>query len=84
MIELLYFARIRETIGQSSEKISLPKNVKNIDDLINHLRAKSENYHTAFFNETLIRVAVNQTYVSFDHPISDLDEIAFFPPMTGG
>ncbi|MBL4894908.1 MAG: molybdopterin converting factor subunit 1 [Emcibacter sp.] len=83
-MELLYFARIREDIGQSSETISLPDTISDVSGLIDHLREQGENYQAAFKNETIIRVAVNQTYVDFDHPLVDNDEIAFFPPMTGG
>ena len=83
-MELLYFARIREDIGQSSETISLPDTISDVRDLIDHLRERGENYQAAFKNEAIIRVAVNQTYVDFDHPLQDNDEIAFFPPMTGG
>jgi len=83
-MELQYFARIRENIGCSSEQISLPDHISDVRGLIDHLRARGENYQSAFENETLIRIAVNQIYVTFDHVIFDKDEIAFFPPMTGG
>ena len=83
-MELLYFAQIREDIGQSSDTISLPDSISDVGGLIDHLRERGENYQAAFKNETIIRVAVNQVYVDFDHPLQDNDEIAFFPPMTGG
>ncbi len=83
-MKLLYFARIREDIGHSSEDISLPEGVSDIGGLIDHLCAKGENYRSAFKDKTIIRVAVNQLYVNFDHPLSGGDEVAFFPPMTGG
>jgi len=83
-MDLLYFARIRETIGCSSEKYNLPASVTTVGELMECLREKGTNYAAAFGDESLIRVAVNQTYVNFDHAISDGDEVAFFPPMTGG
>ncbi len=83
-MDLLYFAHVRENIGCSSEQISLPDNISDVRGLMDHLRAKGRNYHSAFENEDIIRVAVNQLYVNFDHVISEKDEIAFFPPMTGG
>jgi len=52
--------------------------------LINYLEQKGDNYKAAFAQSDLIRVAINQEYVNLDHPISNNDEIAFFPPMTGG
>ena len=83
-MELLYFARIRENIGHSADSMALPENISTVGLLIDHLREQGENYDAAFKNEAVIRVAVNQVYVNFDHPVSDSDEIAFFPPMTGG
>jgi len=81
---LLYFARLRETIGHGSESLPLPNTVTNVAGLIAHLRKKGDTYQAAFDDKALIRVAVNQTHVDFDHPLTDGDEVAFFPPMTGG
>ena len=83
-MDLLYFARIRETIGQSGEVLTLPDNISTVDGLINLLRKKGAHYEAAFDNDALIRVAVNQSYVDFNHPVTTDDEVAFFPPMTGG
>ena len=83
-MEILFFARIREDIGQSSHSLPLPENITTVSQLINHLRCLGENYKTAFENESTTRVAVNQTYVNLEHGITDRDEVAFFPPMTGG
>lgn len=83
-MNILYFALIRENIGQSSENINLPNGVKDVKELIEYLKSKGENYKAAFAHSDLIRVAVNQEYVGLDHLISNNDEIAIFPPMTGG
>ncbi|MCK5424410.1 MAG: molybdopterin converting factor subunit 1 [Emcibacter sp.] len=83
-MEIFYFARIREDIGHSSETVNLPENISIVNGLIEYLCERGENYQTAFKNDAAIRVAVNQTYVNFDHPVQDGDEVAFFPPMTGG
>lgn len=83
-MEIFYFARIRENIGQSSETVALPDNVTDVNGLIEHLCDQGENYQAAFKNKTALRVAVNQNYVGFDHPVQNSDEVAFFPPMTGG
>ncbi|MCF6195570.1 MAG: molybdopterin converting factor subunit 1 [Emcibacter sp.] len=83
-MELLYFAQLRETIGHGSETLSLPENIADVAGLIAHLREKDDAYRAAFDDKALIRVAVNQTHVNFDHPLTDRDEVAFFPPMTGG
>lgn len=83
-MELLYFARIRENIGHSSETLALPEGVTTVGKLIDHLRLQGDNYKAAFENEAILRVAVNQAYVDFEHPVTNADEVAFFPPMTGG
>ena len=83
-MNILYFALIRENIGKSSEEIDLPGDNNTVKSLIEHLENKGENYKSAFETPDLIRVAVNQEYVSLDHPVKNSDEVAIFPPMTGG
>ena len=83
-MNILYFALIREHIGTSSEQIELPGGVDTVEKLISHLESKGENYKAALAQTDLIRVAVNDEYVTLDQKISPNDEIAIFPPMTGG
>ena len=83
-MNLIYFALIRENIGKSSETIELPDKVSTTGALLNHLSTLGDNYIAAFAESDLIRIAVNQEYVGLDHPITDRDEVAIFPPMTGG
>lgn len=83
-MNILYFAMIRENIGKSSEDIDLPADVTTVDALITHLEKEGDNYVAAFSQSDLIRVAVNEQYVGLDHKIGNNDEVAFFPPMTGG
>ena len=61
-----------------------PKAQKTVDELIDWLITRSDGHAAAFVRRETIRAAVNQDYVPFDNPISDGDEIAFFPPVTGG
>ena len=68
----------------AEESVDLPEHVKDINGLINWLSAKNDNYAAAFSDKDHIRVAVNQEHVKFNAFITDGDEIAFFPPMTGG
>ena len=79
-----YFSWIKEHIGKSEEQIILPSNIKNINQLINYLNEIDEKYKLLYEKKELIKIAVNKTYSSFDTNISNSDEIAFFPPVTGG
>ncbi|MBT6032686.1 MAG: molybdopterin converting factor subunit 1 [Kordiimonadaceae bacterium] len=83
-MNLVYFALIRENIGKSSQSIDLPEGVTTTGELIDHLSTLGDNYNAAFAQSDLIRIAVNQEYVGLDHPVTDRDEVAIFPPMTGG
>ena len=79
-----YFSWIKEHIGKSEEQIELPHHINNINELINYLNKIDEKYNLIFEKKEVIKIAVNKTYSSFDAKISDNDEIAFFPPVTGG
>ena len=79
-----YFSWIREYVGASEEEIILPNSVSTIDDLINYLMDSNDKYKSAFFKKDLVKIAVNKTYSSINTKIYDKDEIAFFPPVTGG
>ena len=83
-MKLVYFAWVRERIGQGEEEVALPREVSTVRGLIDWLRERGEGYGRAFADLAAIRVAVNQEYVTVDHPVSTADEVAFFPPMTGG
>ena len=60
------------------------KNIKDIKGLIDWIKQRNPNSNEAFFDISNIRIAVNQEYVDIDHPVQAGDEIAFFPPVTGG
>ena len=79
-----YFSWIKEHIGKSEEQIILPSHIINIKQLINYLNEMDEKYKLLYEKKELIKIAVNKTYSSFDTNISNSDEIAFFPPVTGG
>ena len=79
-----YFSWIKEHIGKSEEQIELPRHINNINELINYLNKIDEKYNLIFEKKEIIKIAVNKKYSSFDAKISDNDEIAFFPPVTGG
>ena len=79
-----YFSWIKEHIGQSEERIELPVNVSTIEELMLYLENLNDKYKLAFKKKDLIKIAINKSYSSIDDKISNNDEIAFFPPVTGG
>ncbi len=81
---LVYFAWVRQKVGASDEHITLPAEVKTVAELAAFLRARGGGYAEAFGDDRKLRVAVNQEHVGWDAAVSDADEIAFFPPVTGG
>lgn len=83
-IALLYFAWVRERIGQGSETVTLPDEVRSLGGLLGHLRARGAPYAEALAEETRIRCAINQEFAGADAPLRAGDEVAIFPPITGG
>ena len=79
---LLYFAWVRQKIGKGEE--TLAPAVADVAGLIAHLKSLGPNYADAFADLSRIRVAVNQHHVGLDAKIGSNDEVAFFPPVTGG
>ena len=84
MITVLYFARLRESLGQSSEQITLPASVQDLAGLRDLLVARGGAWKDELGQDKRVRAAVNQAMARGDSPIADGDEIAFFPPVTGG
>lgn len=83
-MKVLYFAWLRQRIGVAAEEFDLPSDVHNVEELVGWLTAKGPGYAKGFAEPQVIRAAVNFEYVPFDHKLANTDEVAFFPPMTGG
>ena len=83
-MKLLYFAWVRQKIGIAGEDFALPQDVSDVRGLVEILAARGANYTEAFRDLAALRCAVNQTHSGFDTKISNNDEVAFFPPVTGG
>jgi len=83
-VKLLYFAWLRTRVGCAEEDVALPPQVHDVAGLLDWLRRRSDQHAEALRNLKLVRVAVNQQYVGFAHPVREGDEIALFPPVTGG
>lgn len=82
MIDVLYFAWVRERIGLPRERVET--SAPTVAALIDELRAREERYEAAFADLASLRVALDQELSDFDAPLAGVREVAFFPPMTGG
>jgi molybdopterin synthase sulfur carrier subunit len=83
-LTIFYFAWVRQKVGTGEEHIDLPDHVTTITELIEFLRQRGGGYAEAFGDPGRLRAAANQEHVSFGAKIADADEVAFFPPVTGG
>ena len=84
MITILYFARLRESLGKASEEMTLPPGVGDLDALRAVLRERGGAWIEAMAEGGVVRAAVNQDMADGSTAVRDGDEIAFFPPVTGG
>ena len=82
MIDIRYFAWLRERVGTGHEQVET--GAATVADLIAELRQRDEGYALAFSDAGAIRAAVDQELVDLDAPLAGAREVAFFPPMTGG
>lgn len=82
MIEVRYFAWLRERIGVRAERVDTA--AATVADLVAELAARSEGHALAFADLRSLRVALDQDMAGFDAPLAGVREVAFFPPMTGG
>lgn len=83
-VRILYFARLREALGTSAEETMLPKDVRDVAGLMRWLASRGVAWQEEFDGCRQIRAAVNQELVSNATPLKAGDEVAFFPPVTGG
>ena len=83
-IKILYFARIKEAVNYSTEEIALPNNISTITALKNYLAQRGDTWANLFNGKQIIRAAINHELVDNLSTIKTGDEVAFFPPVTGG
>ena len=83
-VKLLYFAWLRERVGVSEEDLVLPANIATVADLLTWLPQRSPGHAAAFATTATVRCAVNQDFAGPATPVGPGDEVAFFPPVTGG
>jgi len=84
MIEILYFAWVRETIGRDAERVTPPAEVTTLAGLIDWLSGTSDAHARAFADRDRLRMAIDQRFAALDSTIAGAREIAIFPPVTGG
>lgn len=84
MVTLLYFASLRERLGCSRELLALPTGNSTVSMLVDELRKRDGPWPEAFAPGRTWRVAVNQQMADLATPVKPGDEVAFFPPVTGG
>jgi molybdopterin synthase sulfur carrier subunit len=83
-MRLLYFAWLRTRIGTAEEIVDPPPSVTTVAGLVEWLKSRGPGFADALKNQKLVRVAVNKEYVAWDHRLAPGDEVALFPPVTGG
>ena len=83
-MRLVYFAWVRETVGCGEETVSPPDAVRTLSDLADWLAKRGAPYDSLFAARERLRLAVNQDYADWTTPVAASDEVAIFPPVTGG
>lgn len=83
-VNVLFFAALREQLGTGAEEIDLPQGVATVGALRAHLAARGGAWQAALAEDRLVRMAVNQDMAKSGAVLSSGDEVAFFPPVTGG
>ena len=83
-MQLLYFGWVRTRIGRDREVLDPPAEVTDVRGLVEWLRGRGQGYSDALRDASLVRVAVNQEIAAPDQKVKRGDEVALFPPMTGG
>lgn len=83
-MKILYFAWVRQKVGLAEEDVSPPRDVRDVAGLVAWLATRGPGHAAAFADPKQIRAAVNQDFATPDQAVAAGDEVAFFPPVTGG
>ena len=84
MVELVYLARLRDVFGSARETIELPEDISSVSGLLEWLRSRGGAWARELAPGRAVRVAVNHDVARGDTPLKAGDEVALFPPVTGG
>lgn len=82
-VDIWYLARIKEALACDHEELELSEGIETVQDLVHWLSERGEIWRRTLLDDKVL-VAVNQAVASMHTIIADEDEIAFFPPVTGG
>ena len=83
-MKILYFAWLRQKTGIDAEDVEMPPEISDVAGLLGWLKERNSDFADALADFDSIRVAVNQEFAELDAPVAQGDEVAIFPPMTGG
>ena len=83
-MKILYFAWLRQKTGIDAEDVEMPLEISDVAGLLDWLKERNSNFADALADIDSIRVAANQEFAELDAPVAQGDEVAIFPPMTGG
>ncbi len=83
-MKIVYFAWLRDRIGMGEEIVDPPDDINDVSRLIGWLRGRSPAHESALADISMVRVAINLEYANLSQTIKPEDEVAFFPPVTGG
>ncbi len=83
-MKLLYFAWLKTRTGVGEEEVSPPPEVTTVRELLDWIRSRGGGYAEALSDLSVIKVAINQKFARPDDPVAPGDEVALFPPVTGG
>lgn len=83
-MKILYFAWMKQKIGTGLEEVDPPAEISTAGQLVDWLKDRGPGYEAAFKDAKAIKVAVNQDFATLDSAVGAGDEVAFFPPVTGG
>ena len=83
-MKILYFAKLRQVIGRGQDELEIPASVTTVQGLIDYLKSTDEGIAAAFADLRTLKVAINQSHSTLDASLLGANEVAFFPPVTGG
>lgn len=83
-MKILYFAWLKMKLGMSEETVQCGDSISDTDSLVDWMKSRGPAFEEVFSDLEVVRIAVNQEHVGTNTPLSDGDEVAFFPPVTGG